>query len=103
MRAVVFLVLALALATTAQADMRQETGNIHAHVQRHRLHRTMHAVISLDNGFYDVDAVPDVEGSAPLPVVMPPPPPPYRICNDRPTVEHTEFGVTIIRGPGSCR
>jgi hypothetical protein len=53
-----------------------------------------------DGGYYRSDAAPYAESTAPEPVVVPAPLPPRRIGDDRPTVEHTDVGVTIIRGPG---
>jgi hypothetical protein len=113
MRALVAFALLLSLSTlpTAAYAMRPEGRHgVRVHVQHHRLHqfRTMHRAPLVGGGFfegggyYESDAAPYAESTAPQPVAPPAPPaPPRRVGDDRPTVEHTDVGVTIIRGPGS--
>jgi hypothetical protein len=115
--------------TASYAGMRTGSGHgarIHIrHVQHHRVHhfQTMRGTRFVGNGFnrfngfsgfggfggfgdgfYDSDAAryaaPYVENAAPEAVAIPAAPPqPRRLGDDRPTVEHTDVGVTIIRGP----
>jgi hypothetical protein len=123
MRAVISLGLLLALSTVPTASfagMRTASGHgarIHVrHIQHHLVHRfqTMRGTRFLGNGFnrfngfvdgfYDSDAAryaaPYVESAAPEAVAIPAASPlPRRVGDDRPTVEHTDVGVTIIRGP----
>jgi hypothetical protein len=129
MRAVLSLGLLLALSTAPMASyagMRTGSGHgarIHIrHVQHHRVHhfQTRRGTRFVGNGFnrfngfngfggfgdgfYDSDAAryaaPYVENAAPEAVAIPAAPPlPRRLGDDRPTVEHTDVGVTIIRGP----
>jgi hypothetical protein len=129
MRAVISLGLLLALSTAptaSYAGMRTGSGHgarIHIrHVQHHLVHhfQTRRGTRFVGNGlnrfngfggfngfadgFYDWDAAryaaPYVENAAPEAVAIPAAPPlPRRLGDDRPTVEHTDVGVTIIRGP----
>jgi hypothetical protein len=120
MRAVISLGLLLALSTVptaSYAGMRTGSGHgarIHiGHIQHHRVHhfQTMRGTRFLGSGFngfidgfYDSDAAryaaPYVENAAPQSVAIATAPPlPRRVGDDRPTVEHTDVGVTIIRGP----
>ncbi len=48
---------------------------------------------------WDGDWAWDGVGAATMPTALPPPP--HFAANDRPSVETTKQGVTIIRGPGS--
>jgi hypothetical protein len=116
MRALISFALLLSLSTlpTAAYAMQGHGGHgVRVHVGHHhhmnRFH-TMHRSRLLGDGFigdgfgdgyYGSDGVPYAGGAAPQPVVVPPAPPPLprRVGDDRPTVEHTDVGVTIIRGP----
>jgi hypothetical protein len=112
MRVVVTLALLLmiaALPTTAEA------GNGHGHgITRHghgtTAHRFHHLRMNHVRGprfvsfipadFFDAGGEHFIAGAMPEPVMLAPPPPlPPRHHDDRPTVEHTDVGVTIIRGP----
>ena len=124
MRAVISLGLLLALSTVptaSYAGMRTGSGHgarIHIrHIhQRHLVHhfQTMRGTRFPGNGFnrfngfadgfYDGDAAryaaPYVENAVPEAVAIPAAPAlSRRVGDDRPTVEHTDVGVTIIRGP----
>jgi hypothetical protein len=108
MRIALFFALLLAISAPqdeALAGMRNGGGHgARIHVQHHRLHqlRTNQGRALLGGGLY-ADEAPYVEGAAPEPAVVAAPPslplPLRRVGNDRPTVEHTDVGVTIIRGP----
>jgi hypothetical protein len=115
MRALAACALLLALSTlpTAAFAMRSQGHHgVRVQVRHHHPNqfRTMHRAPLLGGvlgggfydggGYYGSGAAPYAESTAPEPVVVPAPPPPRRIGDDRPTVEHTDVGVTIIRGPG---
>ncbi len=105
MRVVLALALLSALSTVpavSQAGMRpQSSHGVRAPAQHHRPHpfRATPGAVILGGGLDQSSAAPPLEITPPEPMV--PPAPPRRVGDDRPTVEHTDVGVTIIRGPGS--
>ena len=115
MRAVMSLGLLLALATAPTASYAMRAGGGHGvrvhiqHIQHHGLHhfrtmrRTPFVGEAFGDGFYGSDLAPYGaygETAAPEPIAVPSALPLRRVGDDRPTVEHTDVGVTIIRGPG---
>jgi hypothetical protein len=107
MRAVMTLALLLTLtASPTTADARNGRGH---GIAAHRVHhlrmnhvRAPRVVSFIPAEFFDAGGAPFIAGAMPEPVVPAPPPPlPPRRHDDRPSVEHTDAGVTIIRGPYS--
>jgi hypothetical protein len=100
------LLLSLSMMPTAAYAMRGHGGHgvrVHVGHHHHRLHTTQRTALVgdgfLGDGYYGSEGVPYAESPAPEPMIVPPAPLPRRFGDDRPTVEHTDVGVTIIRGP----
>ena len=100
------LLFSLSMPTAALAMRSGVHHGVRFHVRHHpNQFRATHRTPWFGGGFYEgggyyqSDTAPFAESTVPEPVV--PPAPPRRVGDDRPTVEHTDVDVTIIRGPGS--